>query len=786
MAENSQSPLSAGRIPSRSGDARPLNRPEAIVGIGFDASGLGLVQRFFAAIPSTAMAYILVGNHDKNRLGSSPMALQLPTTMPTRLAENGTKIEAGTIYSLPCDTAMVVTKNRFVAYVEHEDDLTVPPFELILHSLAVSFGSDAIAILMAGDSDDGHRGAISIKHAGGLVLVEETSKPDTPDALIDAELTSIRARPEAMPKLILQARPADETSSASAPNGASEDTPLGSIFGLLRRRFRLDAWLYQRSVVMRRLKRRADLADADGIGAYAALLQEDDRELERLHDDLAGGGGAFFHDPDMFSVLAAKVLPALTNQREPIRIWIPACATGEEAYSVAMLFAHHLKTHDLRADFDIMATDTSSRSLALAKLGSYGHDQLSHLPADLRHRYLEPMDGCFRIADTIRDHIHFQAHDLIADPPSADRDLICCRNLLHHLTAEAQFGAVAHCRQALSGTGFLVLGPGPLPGSLTEGLGVVDQRWRIYRKMAKRPSEPTIRHFPEAFRARTAETLQPAGQAMSDSAKQRPVLLDGDDDSGALDGLLQHNQQMLESTIDTLLASNDLLRRRNKDLRQANDRLSTANAALDDMATLVAHDLRTPLLVVDRIAAALGTVDGQHVDWRQGCHQIRGHIKRLCQLIEDLVAYARQDLDGPAEIMKLDLGDVIREVLDLIGLPPGVKLEVRPPSLAIRTRRVPFTCVLRNLLTCIMDRHQVDAGPIRIGITQRDTALHLRITADGLVMDADQEGLSFAIAQQLTLSEGGHVSLVSGDRQTGDELRLIWPVTDPTPSCANC
>ncbi len=754
-----------------------------IVCIGAGAGSLEALQLFFAAMPRQATMTIVICRQKHveitDQLGT---LLHHETSMPIHQAKHGAMLERNAVYVMPADARMVLLKDRLITFDEDEDCLAVAPLDLLFHALAASSGPRAIAVLLSGEGSEGLRGAVSIRRAGGLVLVQDPKKAGCPDrlnAVIEADLASAQAVPEAMPVLMTHFLRTGGLDTDVESIGSEEQAALCRIFDLLNERFCLDLDDYRRPMVTRRLRRRASLSNAKDLQAYAAYLATNDQEVLALHDEVMIGVTAFFRDPEAFSMLASKVVPALIERNppeQPIRVWVPACSTGEEAYSLVMLITDHLGKDDPACSVEIVATDRSDRSLEEARLGLYHRDQLLDLPGDLRERYMEPAGDRLRVTDQIRDLVTFVRHDLIHDVPMADMDLVSCRNLLIYLAPDAREKALAACRHALTSAGFLFFGSSEMPGLSMDGLLAVDRRWRIYQKTQPVPASPALNRLPEVYRSRPAETIQ-------SPADLRPVpywpSLPIDDQPGIFDGMMEQNQQMLESTIDTLLASNDALRRRNRDLRLENQRLSAANTALEDIATLVAHDLKAPLRAIDHLASRLQAglrnltdPEGPEGDLRH--MQLR--LVGLHRLIDDLLTYARQDADDEAGIEQVELGGLIREVLVLIGLPPGFRLEVRPPSLSVRTRRIPLECILRNLLTNAIDHHGGEKGTIQITMVRGENALDISITDDGQGVTDAPEGLGLAIVRQLLAAEDGHLELAPRQDEPGSEARFAWPI----------
>ncbi len=766
--------------------------PFRVVVIGAGIGGLEALQLFFAAMPAHRnLAFIICRQTHSEITDHLGALLRHETTMPVHHVEDGIKLEGNAIYLMPPHARMVLLKDQLVSFEDDEDGLSVSPLDLLFHALAASAGSDAVALLLSGAGEDGLRGAVSVKRAGGLVLVQDPKCADFPDrlnALIDAGLASANSVPEAMPSLIGHFVDEGKLETVDQSDESSERTAILRIFRYLSERFHLDLNAYRRSMVARRIRRRAALSaaklHADDLTSYAAYLEADDQEAEQLCDDLMVGVTTFFRDPEAFAILASKVLPSLIGQcspDRPIKLWVPACATGEEAYSLAMLIMDHLRENGLERRVDITATDLNVLSLEEARQGIYAPEQLLCLPSPLIERYMDQQGERLKVRDEIRDLIKFTQHDLIQDAPVLGMDLVSCRNVLIYLAPAARSRALSSCCQALTPDGFLFLGPSELPSASTEGLSVIDRRWRIYQRMTTAPVNAAQKRLPDIYRERPTETIRAPAESRPAPFYLSPSVDDDRDQPGIFDGMIEQNQQMLESTIDTLLASNDALRRRNRDLRSENQRLNAANTALEDVATMVAHNLKAPLRAVDDLAKRLEADLGQKSERSNGGDDLRHLQLRLVglhRLIDDLLTYARQDTGGKTGIEQVELGDLIREILVLIGLPPGLRLEVRPPSLSVRTKRVPLECVLRNLLGNAIEHHGGKTGSIQITITEHENALDIRIADDGRDMADRDEGLGLAIVRQLLAAEGAHLDLAAGAAGIGVEARFTWPIEE--------
>ncbi|MGH1478424.1 MAG: CheR family methyltransferase [Geminicoccales bacterium] len=764
----------------------PSQRPLRVVAIGAGTGSLEAIQLFFAAMPARRnLAFIICRQTYSEITDHVSALLRHETTMPVHQVEDGVRLEGNAIYLLPPNARMALVQDRLVSFDQDEDGLSVAPLDLLFHALAASQGAEAIALLLSGEGEEGLRGAVSIQRTGGLVLAQDPSSADFPDrlkAVIDAGLVAAHCAPEAMPGLIGRFIDSGKIEDDDALAAPADQVAFNKIFQHLSDHFDLDLDAYRRPMVARRIRRRAALANTDDLEHYATCLLLDDQEAEQLHDDIMIGITAFFRDPEAFALLASKVVPILVERSShdrPIKIWVPACATGEEAYSLAMLIADHLSETGLDRRVEIKATDRHRRSLDAARLGHYSPEQILNLPAHLLKRYMEPLGEQLSVRDAIRDMVIFAEHDLVQEPPLSGMDLVSCRNLLIYLAQNARERALSACSEALNAQGFLFLGPSELPGSSTEGLSVIDRRWRIYQRMATLPNNAAILRLPDVYQKRPVETIQVPEEDPRPIPSRPPLTpLDDDDHPSLFESMIDQNQQMLESTIDTLLASNDALRRRNRDLRLENQRLTTANTALEDIATLVAHDLKAPLREVDHLARRL------EAGWREASERQRGeddlrHLQLrlvgLHRLIDDLLTYARQETDGQSRVEQVDLGGLIREVLALIGLPPGFRIEVRPPELIVRTQRIPLECIFRNVLGNAIQHHGGQKGYLKIDVQCSDNALDVRLDDDGQGLVGPREGLGLAIVRQLLAAENCHLALTP-KVEGGTVARFTWPI----------
>ena len=758
------------------------DRPLRVVGIGAGAGGLEAIQLLFGAMPvDTGLAFIIC-RHVQSGL-ADPLAdlLCTQTALPVVQAKNGMQIEAGRIHLVAPDARMILLKDRLVTFDpdSNEDaEVDVSPIDVLLHSLAASAGPSAIGVILSGKDQDGLRGCASIRSHGGLVLAqlpESTEFALMPRRVIEAGLTSGVATPGAMADLIQRHVSQTEAPAAPAACGMGDEEALAHIIALLKERFSIDAHAYRPSLVAKRVRRRLSIARAATLGAYAEILATDDAELVALHDDLLIRVTAFFRDPEAFAVLARKVLPDLVarmSEERPIRVWVPACASGEEAYSLAMLFLDQSAEAGKTPHFHIIASDRHRSAIEQGRRGRYARDLLGNVPKNLMQRFMEQDGKNFTVKSDLGRHVAFIEHDMLKVPPPDHVDLVSCRNFLIYLAAGARKDALAACHQALVPGGFLFLGPSEQPGDQIGDLTTVHGKSRLYRKAEDPPVSDTLTRLSIAKRQQPAETIE---------ALQPETRVPTTDSPDEMHHVLMENQRMLESTIDTLLSSNDRLRRRNRDLRAENQRLLHIQAALDDVATLIAHDLKTPLSAVERLCgrvnSALST-EAANQDALRWLQPMQHRLSALNQVIDDLLAYAREGPADKADLSPVDFADLLRESLTLIGLPKGVRVVIKPPSLRILTWRIPLACIFRNLLGQAIERIGMTSGTIRIDAEPKRRALEVSIVDDGGETEDRSGDLGLTIVEQLLEAVGGTLTAGSNPSGPGQQVRFTWPIED--------
>lgn len=460
-----------------------------VIGIGASAGGLEALERFFDSTPSDGgAAFVLVQHLSPNFRSMMDELLGRHSRLKFVHVEDGIALEPDTVYLNPPRINLLLEDNRLRFVEIHVGDQPNYPIDKFFESLAVSRGKDAIGVILSGTGSDGARGSNTIIRNGGMVFVQEPSTAkfeSMPRSAIDkCQVTGVAA-PEVLP-LLIQAALNGAPPPPEALEAKLDPDPERGILRLLEKHYGANFGYYKSGMVKRRLNRRAALAGLQDLSQYIEMLLKNPRELERLYCDLLIGVTAFLRDPEAFRSFSLQVVSQLVRRMaagHQVRIWVPGCASGEEAYSIAILFCEECRKQQAPIDLKIFATDLHHGSLEVASRGVYSDKALAELPGDLRSRYFDELDGRYRAKEILRNLLLFSQHNIIKDPPFSRLDAISCRNLLIYLDDVAQEKVLHLFHFALVRDGYLFLGPSETLGELGPEFETLDNHWRIYRKL---------------------------------------------------------------------------------------------------------------------------------------------------------------------------------------------------------------------------------------------------------------------------------------------------------------
>src|ERR1700722_5373688 len=464
-----------------------------VVGIGASAGGLEAATIFLKELSThLGMAYVLVLHLDPARESKVAEILARTTLLPVVQATDGMRVAPDHVYVIPPNCEMTI--EHWVLHLRNRDPQRIAntTIDTFLRSLAVAHGSDAIAVILSGTASDGTLGVAAIKGESGITFAQEPSSAKydgMPASAIASGCIDFILTPAGIAKEIARIRHhpyiADRLNPEAQPVG--DDNDLEQIFRLLRRTTTVDFTGYKSPTIGRRIQRRMALQKIDAMKDYANLLHRDRSELDALYQDLLINVTSFFRNPEAFGALRQIVYPPILQARTsgsgPIRIWVPGCSTGEEAYSHAISIVEFLG--DERADIplQVFGTDLSESAIQRARAGVYKENiEADITPARLR-RYFYKADGGYQIKKSIRDLCIFSTQNVFNDPPFSRMDLVSCRNVMIYLNQSLQKRVIPIFHYALNPTGFLMLGSTEgLLGSGSELFEMTDKKQKIFRK----------------------------------------------------------------------------------------------------------------------------------------------------------------------------------------------------------------------------------------------------------------------------------------------------------------
>ncbi len=476
------------------GQEMSWHSPSYIVGIGASAGGLKALEQFFDNMPSNSgMAFVVIQHLSPDFKSLMSDLLSRHTSMPVHQVTEGVRLQANSVYLIPPKTQMTVMNEKLNLTERVVGQHLELPIDVFFHSLANDAGIRGVGIILSGTGSDGSRGIQSIHNKGGLVLVQtpESAQFDgMPRSTIASGMSNHTLTPDKMPDLLME--------YANCPLAAREEMlykldvlddegEYAELFALLRRSYNLDFSKYKGATVGRRIVRRMELLLIPKVSDYVSIVSGDPDELEALYKDLLIGVTEYFRDKKTFLHLEKSVIPQLfadLKQGEDLRVWSAACATGEEAYSLAILLAEHAERIDFTGKVTVFATDVHKSSLETASQGIYSLDRLSNVDQERLERFFKKeMDGRFRVTAQLRKMVVFASHNLLSDPPFTRLDLVCCRNLLIYFLPEVQERAIALFHFALKKSGVLFLGSSEDLGAYTGEFEVISNKHKLFRKL---------------------------------------------------------------------------------------------------------------------------------------------------------------------------------------------------------------------------------------------------------------------------------------------------------------
>jgi chemotaxis methyl-accepting protein methylase len=507
--------------------SRPQGFP--VVGIGCSAGGLEALEKFFANVPSDCgMAFVIVQHLDRSHPSILPELIGGVAHLPVMQVKNRIRVQANHIYIIPPDQDLSLRHG--VLYLSEPPPQSVLrlPIDFFLRSLAEDRVENGIGVILSGMGSDGMLGLKAIKEKGGLGLAQDPNEAKfdgMPRSVINAGLVDLVAPAAELPQKIsayLNQSLRLESSGGVAPLAPAARSSLKKIINLLRNRSRNDFSEYKTSTLYRRIERRIALHQLDGINAYVRYLYANPQELDLLFKELLIGVTSFFRDSEVWVCLRDTGLPELMARHRggaALRAWVPACSSGEEAYSLAIVFKEAMEKvrPEDRYTLQIYATDIDDEAIARARRGFYPDNIAADVSPERLSQFFVREKSGYRINREIRDMVIFAPQNVISDPPFTKIDILSCRNLLIYFGPALQKKLVPMFHYALNNDGLLVMGTAETVGSFTSLFESLDNKSRIYRRVVDHNLPSSQVEFSAAGRPVFANIGAAAGEAVSQS-----------------------------------------------------------------------------------------------------------------------------------------------------------------------------------------------------------------------------------------------------------------------------
>lgn len=530
------------------------NPPKFVIGLGASAGGLEALEQFFDNAPkNSGAAFVVVMHLSRDFKSMLDDLLARHTAMKVEPAQDGKRLSANTVYVIQPNTRLKVKGVKLEvderASTDNQGGATA--VDVLFESIAESWGERGAAIVLSGSGSDGAKGIRSVRNAGGFTCAQapETARFDPmPNAAIATEDVHAVEAPDQLAETVIEGLTlpiASRTEAAPELENQAMSKILDAVIGATT----LRAEEYKHSTFARRVSRRMMALRLDDMADYAAVVERDPIEAQALSQELLIGVTEFFRDAKPFKTIRQLIIPQIIKraheERRPIRMWIAGCATGQEVYSIAILFLEVLKDMPFEIDVQLFASDISRRHIDIATRGAYSPDQVSSIPRSMLERYFDYDDeqDIWTVVKRLRKMVVFAVHDLLSDPPFTKLDMVCCRNVLIYFSLEAQQRILGGFAFGLRPGGFLFLGSSETVGGQREVFEFVEASQRIFRRNANsgtaRLMQGSRQSFPvgtaagaarpsrKSSRLRSVE-LQPAYSALLDIYAPAGILFSGD------------------------------------------------------------------------------------------------------------------------------------------------------------------------------------------------------------------------------------------------------------------
>ncbi|MEM7330475.1 MAG: chemotaxis protein CheB [Chloroflexota bacterium] len=471
--------------------------PQFIVGIGASAGGLEALEKFFKNVPpDTGMGFVIIQHLLPTHKSLMAELLGKMTKMMVEEAEEGVVVKPNCVYLIPSGKTMTIKKGALLLEEREPKPTLSMPIDIFFESLALDQKEQAVGVVLSGNGSDGTNGIREIKKYNGRIYSQDTQTAQftgMPHNAINTQILDYVASPELLPKAIIHNLKIEVQTKPQEPT--LDVPPFQRILKLIATQTGVDFSYYKQNTLLRRIERRMQILQFSSLEEYSAILSQSHDEIDLLFQDMLIGVTSFFRDPETFEALKRLALTPLVLNKKPhdvIRVWVPGCSSGEEAYTLAMLFREVMSETGRKVNVKIFATDIDQNAIDFASRGFYAANSFNSMSEERREAFFNTHGKSYEVKRYLREMIVFAKQNLLTDPPFSRIDLISCRNLLIYFELPYQKKAGNIFRFGLNQNGYLLLGSSEVLDS-EKDFKTIDAKHRIfeYQRKNHRFSQPT-------------------------------------------------------------------------------------------------------------------------------------------------------------------------------------------------------------------------------------------------------------------------------------------------------
>lgn len=464
-----------------------------IVAIGASAGGLDAVVNLMKHIPKdTGMAFFYIQHLSPDHVSSLPVLLSKSTKLNVLEVKNGLRIKRNCLYVCVPNREMAIVEGKIKLVLRNDKKLPYLPIDAFFTSLAKNCKEDVIGVVLSGNASDGTQGLRAIKKAGGLTFAQDSSAKNNsmPNSAIEEKVVDFVLSPQEISRKLIRFSQNNFAKKTIVPDAGKANvldntSDLKIIFEILNKEIGVDFGHYKMPTIKRRLNYRMLHCGAKSLKQYIKRLLEDKKEVRLLYKSLLINVTSFFRDKETFRYLKNSFLPKLIKNKtdgQSLRIWVAACSTGEEAYSIAMLIAELQDENEIRIPVQIFATDLSDQAIRDARSGEYSQSEIETITNERVKRFFKKSGDCYRVVKRIREMCVFASHNILRDPPFSRMDFVSCRNLLIYFDTAAQKKILATLSFGLGDKGYLMLGKSESIGITSQFFTPVNNKFKTYSR----------------------------------------------------------------------------------------------------------------------------------------------------------------------------------------------------------------------------------------------------------------------------------------------------------------